>query len=166
MAYALLVLAKAEDRTRTQIIYRALKHYLESYYPGNRKLENQVRTIHNNLKMWAIGVRSETLWGDQGVRDNSSSRLNEALAETLKLLLYTLKGGAAEMKLHACTLASYLTGAEALMLQGEQRTELLELVIKAEKEIESLTGIAAEERAKEETQKQPPEALESQSSKP
>lgn len=91
IAYALMVLARSEDRTRTQIVSRAIKHYLESYYPDTEKLENQFQTILVSLRVWAAGVRSEALWGDKGVRYDSSNRLDEAFQETLKLALYAGK---------------------------------------------------------------------------
>lgn len=117
MAYALLVLAKSEDRTRTQIVNRTLKLYLESYYPGTRNLGNQVRTIDVNLKMWAAGVRSEALWGDKNVRFDSSKRLDEAFEEALKLALYAGKRMKLEVSIHTYMVASYLAEARALMLQ-------------------------------------------------
>ncbi len=145
IAYALMVLARSEDRTRTQIVSRAIKHYLESYYPDTRKLENQFRTISVNLKMWAAGVRSEALWGDKGVRYDSSNKLNEAFQETLKLALYAGKGLKVEMTIHICMLASYLAEAKALVLQDGERTGLLEIALNAEREIESLRAMAAAE---------------------
>ncbi|MGD0690433.1 MAG: hypothetical protein ABSA50_11810 [Candidatus Bathyarchaeia archaeon] len=166
VAYALLVLAKSEDRTRTQIVNRAIKHYLESYYPGTQKLENQVRTINVSLKMWAAGVRSEALWGDQGVRFDSSNKLDQAFEEALKLALYAGKGMKIEMNLHTCMLASHLAEARALMLQDAERTALLEIALNAEKELDSLEGMVASGKgaAEDEAKTQPDEERESQSS--
>ena len=164
MAYALEVLAKSEDRSRTQIVNRAMKHYLESHYPGTRKLENQFRTIGVSLKMWAAGVRSEALWLDKEVRYDSSNRLDEAFEETLKLALYSGKGMKVEMRLHICMLASYLAEAKALVLQDGERTGLLEVAINAEKEIESLRAMAGEAQAEDDPRAQPTEEPESQSS--
>ncbi len=166
VAYALVVLARSEDRTRTQIVSRAIKHYLESYYPDTRRLVNLFRTISVNLKMWAVGVRSEALWGDKGVRYDSSSKLNEAFQETLKLALYAGKGLKVEMTLHIYLLTSYLAQAKALMLRDGERTAILEIALNAEKETESLTTKAAAEegQADDEARTQPPEERESQSS--
>ncbi len=166
VAYALLVLAKSEDRTRTQVVNRAIKHYLESYYPGTRKLGNQVRTINGSLKMWAAGVRSEALWGDKGVRFDSSNKFDEAFEEALKLALYAGKGMKLEMSLHTYMLASYLAEARALMLQNAERTALLEIALNAEKELESLEGMVASGKGdgEDDAKSQPDEEREPQSS--
>lgn len=164
VAYALLVLAKSEDRTRTHIVNRAIKHYLESYYPGAQKLVNQVRTISVCLKMWAVGVRSEALWGDKNVRFDSSNKLNEAFEEALRLALYAGKGMKLEMSLHTYMLASHLAKARALMLQEAERTALLEIALNAEKELDSLEGLVASAEGEDEAKTQPGEERESQSS--
>jgi hypothetical protein len=163
VAYALLVLAKSEDRTRTHIVNRAIKHYLESYYPGTQRLVNRVRTISLDLKMWAVGVRSEALWGEKNVRFDSSNKLNEAFEEALKLALYAGKGMKLEMSLHTYMLASHLAEARALMLQDAERTALLEIALNAEKELGSLEELVASEKADEDGS-QPEEERKSQSS--
>ncbi len=108
-------------------------------------------------------VRSEALWGDKGVRYDSSSKLNEAFQETLKLALYAGKGLKVEMTLHIYLLTSYLAQAEALMLKDGGRTAMLEIALNAEKEIESLTTMAAAEQgqADDEARTQPPEERQS-----
>jgi predicted DNA-binding protein len=166
VAYALMVLAKSEDRTRTHIVNRAIKHYLESYYPATKKLANQVRTINLNLKMWAAGVRSEALWGDKGVRFDSSNSLDEAFEEALKLALYAAKRMKLEMSLHTYMLASYLAEARAMMLQGAERTALLEIALNAEKELDSLEEMVAsgKEDAEGEAKTQADEERQPQSS--
>lgn len=161
--YALRVLAKSEDRTRTQVVNRAIKHYLESYYPGTRKLENQVRTINGSLKMWAAGVRSEALWGDKNVRFDSSIKLDEAFEEVLKLALYAGKGMKLEMSFHAYMLASYLAEARALMLKDAERTALLEIALYAEKELEGMVA-SGKGVVEDGVKSQPDEERESQSS--
>ncbi len=117
-------------------------------------------------RMWAAGVRSEALWGDKGVRYDSSNKLNDAFQETLKLALYAGKGMKVETTIHICMLASYLAEAKALLLQDGERTALLEIALNAEKEIESLRAMAAAEQGhgEDEARTQPPEERESQSS--
>ena len=99
--------------------------------------------ISVDLKMWAAGVRSEALWGDKGVRFDSSKKLDEAFEEALKLALYAGNGMKLEMSLHTYMLASHLAEARALMLQDAERTALLEVALKAERELDSLEGMVA-----------------------
>ncbi|MGA2789992.1 MAG: hypothetical protein ABSF00_04390 [Candidatus Bathyarchaeia archaeon] len=166
IAYTLLVLAKSEDRTRTHIVNRAVKHYLESYYPGTRILRSRVGTINVDLKMWAVGVRSEALWGDKNVRYDSSNKLDEAFEEALKLALYAGKRMKLEMGFHTYMLASHLAEAKALTLQDAERTVLLEIALNAEKELDALEGMVASGKgdADDEAKTQPDEERESQSS--
>ena len=122
--------------------------------------------ISVDLKMWAAGVRSEALWGDKGVRFDSSKKLDEAFEEALKLALYAGKGMKLEMSLHTYMLASHLAEARALMLQDAERTALLEIALNAEKELDSLEGLVAIGKGDEEDEAktQPDEERESQSS--
>ena len=138
MAHSLSVLARVEDRSRTQIVNRAIKHYLETFYPQTRRLDIQVQLIYGSLIMWIAAVRSELLWTDEQTRTNALSKLAQATEESVKLALYSGPLMDSELRKHTYHLAAHLLELRALQLEEATRPEILELALKAEKEVNAL----------------------------
>ena len=45
VAASLDLLAKLEDRTRTEVLTHAIKHYFQSYYPTLRRIDMELNGI-------------------------------------------------------------------------------------------------------------------------
>ncbi len=160
VAAALGMLAKAEGRTRTSVVTQAISHYMESFYPTTRKLENQLGLIELLLKSWAVVVRSEVLWADEHVRNNAASKLDEAANEAFKLALY--RGGfeRGEVGIRIHRLAARISEAKAMQLEKAGREAILETVVIAENDVQGLkSSLAQLSREKQDTQGRAEERL-------
>lgn len=142
IATSLDLLAKLEDRTRTQVLTRAIKHYFQSYYPTLRRIDMELNAIKIVLSRWNTAVRSEGLWDDEAIRSDALSAFDEAFEGSAKMTLYAgpgLKGG---VSLHIYRLTALLLEAKALHLESAPRTAFFDISVRSEREIATLEALA------------------------
>ena len=158
VAASLDLLAKLEDRTRTEVLTHALKHYFQSYYPTLRRIDMELHGIKVVLSRWNTAVRAEGLWDDEAIRSDALSAFDEAFEGSARMVLYRGPGVKGAVSLHIYRLNALLLEAKALRLESAPRSAFFDISVRSEREIAALETLAKQllKDIKKRTKRMPP----------